>query len=151
MSPLAAVQSLIFAYFTGEISEFQSWFAAGHLTRSTAIALAGNGVLAFLLNVSSFQTNKLAGALTITVCGNLKQCLTILCGIVLFDVEVSSLNGSGMLLALLGAAWYSKVELKRKTRAPSTPSRQSSLSLIFSPMQDTGATVWIPSFKRPNT
>jgi len=116
MSPLAALQSLAFAYYTGELSAFSSWVEAGHLTNFTILALVGNGMIAFLLNVSSFQTNKLAGALTITVCGNLKQCLTIICGIFLFNVKVSPLNALGMVFALLGAAWYSKVELKRKTQ-----------------------------------
>jgi hypothetical protein len=116
MSPLAALQSLVFAYFTGELSAFSSWVEAGHLTNFTILALIGNGMIAFLLNVSSFQTNKLAGALTITVCGNVKQCLTIVCGIVLFNVKVGPLNALGMLLALLGAAWYSKVELGQKVQ-----------------------------------
>lgn len=77
-------------------------------------ALLGNGVLAFVLNISSFQTNKLAGALTLTVAGNLKQCLTILLGIVLFDVRVGLVNGVGMAMAVAGAAWYSMVELNSK-------------------------------------
>jgi len=117
MSPLAACQSLVFAYFTGELERFQTFIIAGHLTRFLVFALIGNGAIAFLLNISSFQTNKLAGALTITVCGNVKQCLTIICGIVLFNVKVSALNGLGMFFAILGAAWYSNVELKRKTSA----------------------------------
>ena len=75
-------------------------------------ALLGNGMIAFLLNVSSFQANKLAGALTMTVCGNVKQCLTILLGIALFGVKVGFLNGIGIVIAVLGAAWYSCVELR---------------------------------------
>ncbi|TID13395.1 TPT-domain-containing protein [Venturia nashicola] len=116
MSPLAALQSLLLAYYTGELCAFSQWIEAGHLTNFMLVALIGNGMIAFLLNVSSFQTNKLAGALTITVCGNLKQCLTIICGIVLFNVKVGPLNALGMVFALAGAAWYSKVELKKKTQ-----------------------------------
>lgn len=51
-------------------------------------ALATNAIIAFMLNVVSFQTNKVAGALTLAVAGNVKQCLAILLGIVLFNVEV---------------------------------------------------------------
>ncbi|CAF9923420.1 UAA transporter [Imshaugia aleurites] len=114
MSPLAAVQSLLYAFATGEASAFSAWVAEGNLTPSYSSALLGNGLLAFLLNVSSFQTNKLAGALTMTVCANLKQCLTVLLGIALFDVTVGVWNGAGMLVTLLGAAIYSKVELDSK-------------------------------------
>jgi len=116
MSPLAAVQALVYAYLSGETARFTTFVADGHMPSSMVLALLGNGFLAFVLNVSSFQTNKLAGALTLTVAGNLKQCLTILLGIVLFDVRVGLLNGVGMLITVLGAAWYSKVELDSKGR-----------------------------------
>lgn len=119
MSPLAAVQSILFSAATGELSSFLQHAAEGNFTRATFLALLGNGLLAFLLNVTSFQTNKLAGALTISVCGNVKQCLTIVLGIVLFDVKVGALNGAGMLVALAGAAWYSKVELGNKMKKAS--------------------------------
>lgn len=116
MSPLAALQSLFYASLTGELRAFTNFVNNGHLTTYVLLAVFGNGLLAFLLNVSSFQTNKLAGALTISVCGNVKQCLTILLGIVLFNVRVGPTNGCGMLVALLGAAWYSVVELSSKER-----------------------------------
>ena len=116
MSPLAAVQSLALAQITGELGRFFAFVESGMLTPRLVFALLGNGMLAFVLNVSSFQTNKLAGALTITVAGNLKQCLTIMIGIVLFNVDVTPLNGIGMAITLMGAAWYSMVELDVKGR-----------------------------------
>jgi hypothetical protein len=78
------------------------------------MALAGNGILAFILNIASFSANKNTGALTMTVCGNVKQCLTVLLGIVVFGVKVGWLNGMGMLITLSGAAWYSFLELRGK-------------------------------------
>jgi hypothetical protein len=119
MSPLAAAQSLVYAYCTGEVTRFGHFVSDGGLNSSVVLALLGHGILAFMLNVTSFQTNKLAGGLTLSVCGNLKQCLTILLGIVLFNVRVSPENGAGMLVTLFGAAWYSKVELSvKKPAAP---------------------------------
>jgi Triose-phosphate Transporter family len=119
MSPLAFIQSLGYAYLTGELSTFSLTTAAPSklylqsppsLNRSVLV-LAINGFLAFLLNISSFSTNRNAGALTMTVCGNVKQCLTILLGIIVFGVRVGWLNGIGMAGALVGAAWYGFVEL----------------------------------------
>jgi hypothetical protein len=52
--------------------------------------------------------------LTLSVCGNVKQILTVVLGIVLFDVVVRPMNAVGMFVALGGAAWYSKVELDVK-------------------------------------
>lgn len=120
MSPLAAIQSLLYAYFTGEGARFMVYVGEGSLTRSRMIALFVNAFIAFLLNISSFQTNKIAGALTMTVCGNVKQVLTVLLGIVLFGVKVGPLNGLGMCIALGGAAYYSKVELSKKREATAT-------------------------------
>lgn len=118
MSPLAAVQSLLYSVSTGEAEKFLTYIKAGQLTTTYLLALGGNGLLAFLLSVASLHTNKLAGALTMTVCANLKQCLTVMLGIVLFHVKVGIWNGCGMLITLMGAGIYSKVELdsKGKTR-----------------------------------
>ena len=114
LSPLAALQSLLFAIVTGEAGAFLAWLRQGNITPHCAFSLAGNGSLAFLLNVTSFYTNKLAGALTITVCANMKQCLTIMVGVLAFNVHVGVLNGCGMVVALIGAGVYSKVELDSK-------------------------------------
>jgi len=116
MSPLAFLQAALCALLSGEVSQFRANNPEGP-TRMMLLALAGNGLLAFCLNISSFSTNKVAGALTMTVCGNIKQCLTVLLGIVLFGVKVGLLNGMGMMVALAGAGWYSLVELRSK-KAP---------------------------------
>jgi hypothetical protein len=124
MSPLAFIQSLLYSYLTGELATFSLTTAAPSkfdlvappsVYRSIAV-LAVNGILAFLLNISSFSTNKNAGALTMTVCGNVKQCLTILLGIVVFGVRVEWLNALGMVCALAGVAWYGAVELGSRGR-----------------------------------
>jgi hypothetical protein len=140
LSPLACAQALIIASLNGELSAcysqltrpaddalaYETVAAAAAASSAPAsfaslsawqiiLVLACNGFLAFMLNVASFSANKYAGALTMTVCGNVKQCLTVLLGILVFGVEVGLLNGMGMLVALAGAAWYSFVELGRKT------------------------------------
>jgi len=117
MSPLAAIQSLIYACLVGEVHGFYGWVTQGNLDRGYSIALAGNGLLAFLLNVASLHTNKLAGALTMSICANLKQCLTVLLGILLFDTRVGVVSGYGMIITLVGAAVYSKVELEIRNKA----------------------------------
>jgi len=113
---MAALQSIVYASLAGETTRLHSTVLAGGVSNTMWLALLGNGFIAFVLNISSFQTNKLAGALTLTVAANLKQTLTILLGIVLFNVRVGMMNGLGMLITLVGAAWYSKVELDSKGR-----------------------------------
>ncbi|CAG8384328.1 unnamed protein product [Penicillium salamii] len=123
MSPLAAVQSFVFAVLAGELPEFANTMSqraaesSKLATMATVAFLLGNGLLAFFLNVSSFQTNKLAGALTISVCGNLKQAITLAIGIFIFkDFTVDLLNGTGIALVLAGCAFFSKAELDSKKR-----------------------------------
>jgi hypothetical protein len=120
MSPLAAIQAFLYALLSGEFSAFASKMAhrEGDVSIFATIGfLLGNGLLAFLLNVSSFQTNKLAGALAISVCGNLKQVLTVILGIFTFgDFAVDVWNGTGMFLAMAGCVMYSKAELDSKRR-----------------------------------
>ncbi|KAF8469687.1 triose-phosphate transporter family-domain-containing protein [Kalaharituber pfeilii] len=116
MSPLAFIQTLIYAYFTGELSTLKTYAADGSLTRRDVIALVINGVIAFALNVISFTSNKKTGALTMTVAGNVKQILTIILAIVFWGLNVTPMNALGIVLTLAGGAWYAKVELEAKTK-----------------------------------
>ena len=121
MSPFACLQSLIYSIWSGEISSLATDAGAGYkqleygvCRDSLAYTLSGQRTLAFCLNVSSFTTNKLVGALTMTVCGNVKLCITIILGVVLFNVKVGSLNAAGLFVTTCGAAAYSFVELHSK-------------------------------------
>jgi drug/metabolite transporter (DMT)-like permease len=117
MSPLAALQALACATVTGEVSGFLTHMSSPEVSLiPTTLTLGGNGFLAFLLNIASFNTNKLAGALTMTVCGNLKQIMTVALGIFMFNVNVDFLNGLGMVVTLGGAILFSKSELDSKKK-----------------------------------
>lgn len=47
-----------------------------------------------------------------SICGNVKQMITIALGLVLFNVRLTLLNGLGMALASVGVVIYSLVELR---------------------------------------
>ncbi|CAG8763125.1 21216_t:CDS:2 [Cetraspora pellucida] len=66
MSPLAFVQTVIYAYVTGELQRVRV-FSRTEMTASLVFALITNGVIAFFLNVVSFTANKKTSALTMTV------------------------------------------------------------------------------------
>ena len=116
MSPLAAAQCLFYAYMSGELSKLGGFVASGECGTSMMVAVTINACAAFALNAVSFSTNKLAGALTMAVCGNVKQCLTIVLGVALFHVSLSPVNIVGMVMAAGGAFWYSKVELASRKK-----------------------------------
>lgn len=120
MSPLATIQCVFCAFVTGEVGQAHLAYVRGDFSGRFALALVANGLIAFALNIVSFAANRAAGGLTMTVAGNIKQVLTILLGILLFNVQTGPLNAIGTAITVLGAAWYSWVELdtKRKSRQP---------------------------------
>ncbi|EIW72361.1 hypothetical protein TREMEDRAFT_25821 [Tremella mesenterica DSM 1558] len=115
MSPLAFIQCVIYGWYTGELERVRR-YGATQMTRSKAIALLVNGVIACGLNIVSFTANKKAGALTMTVSANCKQVLTIALAVVLFDLHINATNGIGILLTLLGGGWYGFVEFQEKNK-----------------------------------
>ncbi|KAI9698470.1 MAG: UAA transporter [Candelina mexicana] len=113
MSPLALLQSLIYAHISGEGATFyEDVVAPGRMTAWVAVVLTLNGLMAFGLNVVSFAANKKVGALTMTVAGNVKQTFTVMMGVALFDVVVGPVNAFGIVLTLLGGALYAWVEVR---------------------------------------
>jgi hypothetical protein len=70
MSPLAFIQGLIYSSLSGELSSlhrsltFSTFLSPTTLTpllptRNQALALAGNGILAFALNIASFSVSRI--------------------------------------------------------------------------------------------
>ncbi|ORX90425.1 TPT-domain-containing protein [Basidiobolus meristosporus CBS 931.73] len=105
MSPLAFMQTVMYAYMTGEL-EAVAVFARTEMSWTLVIALVVNGVIAFFLNVVSFTANKKTSALTMTVAGNVKQVLSIVLAVTIFNLDISAMNGIGIVLTLLGGVWY---------------------------------------------
>ncbi|KAG2197901.1 hypothetical protein INT46_008679 [Mucor plumbeus] len=116
MSPLAFIQCIAYAYATGELQSVRE-FAGENMTMSLASGLLLNGLIAFALNIVSFTANKKTSALTMTVAGNVKQVLSIVLSVVLFDYIITATNSFGIILTLLGGAWYGNVELSLKRNA----------------------------------
>ncbi|RDB23391.1 GDP-mannose transporter GONST5 [Hypsizygus marmoreus] len=134
LSPLAFVQATFLAQFSGELDRVRAYSAGGiryphtsGFTRGQPLSAPGlsntqlallvmNGVTAFGLNVVSFSANRKVGALSMTVAANVKQVLTILCAVILFDVTITPMNGVGIVLTLVGGVVYALVELKERQK-----------------------------------
>lgn len=131
MSPLAFIQTLSYAYITGELKSLKFGspeadigdlttrapiYPTTYINKTLAYHLVLNGVIAFGLNIVSFTANKKTNALTMTVAANVKQVITILLAIVFFSVNVNFTNSVGIILTLIGGGWYAKVELDRKNK-----------------------------------
>ena len=141
LSPLAFIQTTLLAHFTGELSRVQLLlFQSPSSLHSEGgsfhfrMWLASNGILAFFLNVVSFNANRRVGPLAMSVAceipssyprvlrahlltlllANVKQVLTVLCAVIIFDLTITPTNGLGILLTLIGGALYAAVEYREK-------------------------------------
>ncbi|KAI0705474.1 triose-phosphate transporter family-domain-containing protein [Earliella scabrosa] len=120
MSPLAFLQCVVYAYYSGELARVSGAIAEGGATWPGwwyLLLLVGNGLIAFGLNVVSFTANGRVGALNMTVAANVKQVLTILLAVAIFSLTITRANALGILVAILGGAWYAWVEYEEKTTA----------------------------------
>lgn len=105
MSPLAFLQCMFFGYLSGEWDGVAAWNA--QLQSSAPLkALWLNGILAFFLNLVSFTANKKTSALTMTVAGNIKQVLSIVLAVIIFNLTINGVNMLGIATTLGGGAWY---------------------------------------------
>ncbi|KAF9320003.1 UAA transporter [Podila horticola] len=122
MSPLAFVQTVIFSWMKGELDEVVS-FCKTDMSLKLVLALLVNGIIAFFLNYVSFTANKKTSALTMTVAANVKQVLSIVVAVTVFNTTIGFLNGLGIIMTLLGGACYSYVDLREKNQRmrPMTP------------------------------
>jgi len=116
MAPLATFQCGLLSFLAGEMSELWSQWSKGSCCGFTVILiLLMSGICAFILNITSFMANKLTSPLTLCIASNVKQVLMILLGTLIFETEITVLNGLGIVIVLLGSAQYSYLCMKEKT------------------------------------
>ncbi|THH14929.1 hypothetical protein EW146_g5471 [Bondarzewia mesenterica] len=119
-SPLALVLCILYAQVSGELDSLRHWQDRAYISSNLAVMvmhgvlLLLNGIIAFALNVVSFEANRRAGALSMSVAANVKQVLTVLCAVSMFQLTITPANAWGISLTLLGGAWYAAVEYREK-------------------------------------
>ncbi|KAJ7056974.1 TPT-domain-containing protein [Mycena amicta] len=121
LSPLALIECLVLAHATGELERVRAYAGAGEMSLGKIVALALNGCIAFGLNVVSFTANRRVGAWVCLLAANVKQVLTIVFAVFIFDLTITTLNAVGIVLTLVGGAWYAWIELVEKQSLRANP------------------------------
>ena len=117
MAPLAMVQSIIYSILAGEVSEIAiRWEKdlSPSVNWLPTFVVVSSGICSFTLNISSLMANKLTSPLTLCIAANVKQVLMIALSTVLFHVEITPLNGAGIVVVLLASARYSYISVVEK-------------------------------------
>lgn len=80
-------------------------------TQESALVIIGSGVLAFLVNLSTFVIIRKTSPVTYNVIGHFKTCLIVFMGFLVFDYPLEERNIIGISIALGGIYWYSAIKL----------------------------------------
>ena len=128
MAPLCLIQCLFYSYCLGELGQLTLFLRRFDATDPKLpllpveqyelyTKLLLNGLLAFALNWVSFTANKKTSALTMTVAGNVKQAMSIFLAVYIFSIPITLMNAIGILITLLGGAWYSAISYQETEEA----------------------------------
>jgi hypothetical protein len=123
MAPLALIQCLVMALFTGEIqSVAERWSneLSPFVDPYPMFVIWMSGIFSFSLNICSLQANKMTSPLTLCIAANVKQVLMIIISTIIFGTVVAFLNGLGIAVVLAGSARYSWISVTEKVSKPPT-------------------------------
>lgn len=123
----AFLQLLFFVYYLGEYDEIVANWEKIVLDSTVMILVFGSALVAFLLNVTNFFTNQTTSPLILSVSGNVKQCVSIIVGIILFNEVVGLLNATGISITILGTILFNVVRLREHRQQKDREIREKSM------------------------
>jgi len=110
MAPLSFIMLFPVTVFT-ELSEIQNvWMV--NATPNSYMLLILSGIIAFLLNVTTFLVIAHTSALTFNIAGNFKVIFSIVISVLIFKNKISIVNGLGCAIAIVGVIYYNQIKME---------------------------------------
>ncbi|KAH0786893.1 putative Ribonuclease III [Histomonas meleagridis] len=124
MSPISSIEMFSLILITGEN---QKILTSEKYTVSTVgiLLVLLTGLIAFFLNLTNFLSTYYTSPLTVTIVGCLKQIITIVLSVIIFDKKLTKLNVVGIVVTMFGSLWYGI--LKLNNRKPQNDSQKIAL------------------------
>ena len=123
MSPISAIEMFLLSVQTKEPDRL----LVSEKYQPSALKISViffSGFIAYFLNLTNFLATNYTSPLTVTIVGCVKQVVTIILGVLIFDKTISYLNVIGIVITILGSLWYSLLKFKKE------PQKDDSKNLI---------------------
>ena len=116
MSPIAAIEMFFLIFYKNEDDKIISPTSKYTISILGIFGAILSGVIAYFLNLSNFLATHHTSPLTVTIAGCVKQVVTIILSVLIFDKSLTLLNTIGIIITTIGSLWYSIIELKNKKK-----------------------------------
>jgi len=117
MAPLAMLQCLALAMWAGEVDDILRRWKTDldpSINPLPCFIVLMSAFCSFTFNISSLMANKITSPLTLCITANVKQVVMLALSTVLFHVEITPLNGAGIIVVLIGSANYSYISVQER-------------------------------------
>jgi drug/metabolite transporter (DMT)-like permease len=108
VAPFSIAQAMGMAIWTGELAEDRSQHRQELMKFNLLfrLTIGTNGLVACLLNIISFETNRKAGPLSIAVAANVKQVIILIVSTTFNRDQTNRQQITGAMLTVIGGLWY---------------------------------------------
>lgn len=117
ISPIAAIEMFFLALYKEEPEQMKK----SDKFEASIYCFFGvmlTGVIAFFLNLTNFLATAHTSPLTVTIVGCIKQVVTIVLSVIIFDKRLTTLNWIGIVITTIGSLWYSLIKLQKPKPQP---------------------------------